>query len=404
MQRSIFKNAKHLRSDSKLRKHCGKAQYSLATDILCSFFNNRAKCHEYFKHISIAILFSLSLVACGNPSDSPVFIKPAMVMVITEKSLNQGMTLAGEVKPRYESMQGFRVNGKIVEREVEIGSLVKRGQLLAKLDKTDANLALQSSNADLKIAEAQFLLAKANFVRQQELMEKNFISVTAMDSVEAEYKAAKAKLQKARTQIALNSNQSRYTLLTAERDGVITAIRAEPGQIVVAGEVIANIADLRQLEVHISVPESSMRSIQLNESATMWLWAKRDKKYEVRIREISPLADPVTRSFLVKLSIMQPDQDVHLGMTAEVELYKNMNQQFLVPSTAVTKIQGKSSVWLVDEETHEVKPHTVEISGYREDGVLISKGLRIGDTVVTVGVQNLIVGLKVRPVNNEVNP
>lgn len=352
---------------------------------------------------TIALIgFTLSLSACKKSDEPAPAPRPALVMTIADEGASMGMTLVGEVKPRYESAQGFRVSGKIIERKVEIGATVKKGQLLARLDSSDANLAIQSSAADVSAAEAQLALAKANLERQRQLIEKKFISPAALDSYEAQYKSARARLQQTRAQTSANSNQSHYTALTADRDGVVTDIHAEPGQVVSAGEVIARVTDPTQLEVHIPVPESRMSNIAVNDDATIRLWAKREKAYQARIREIAPAADTVTRSFLVKVTILNPDADVRLGMTAGVRLSKDDTDAILVPSAAVTQIKGNATVWLLDKNSNQVTPQTVQVDSYREDGALVTDGLKVGDTIVTAGVETLLPRQKVRPVEKSV--
>lgn len=349
------------------------------------------------KLVALSITASVIFTGCKKPEEPSPAPRPALVMTISNEGASVGMTLVGEVKPRYESAQGFRVNGKIMERKVEIGATVKKGQLLARLDSADATLSVQSSAADVSAAEAQLALAKANLERQRQLIDKKFISAASLDSYEAQYKSASARLQQTKALTSANSNLSRYTSLTADRDGIVTDIRAEPGQVVTAGEVIARIIDPTQLEVQIPVPESRMSNIAVNDPATMRLWAKREKTYQAKIREIAPAADAVTRSFLVKISILDADENVRLGMTAGVKLNKDDTSAILVPSAAVTQLKDQATVWLLDKNTNKVNPRPVSLGSYREDGALITDGLNIGDTIVIAGVEALQAGQQVRP-------
>lgn len=338
------------------------------------------------------------LAACDKPSEPPTSPRPALVTTITEDGTAVGMGIVGEIRPRYESAQGFRIAGKIIERKVEIGSTVKKGQVLARLDSADANLAVLASGADVSAAEARYSLAKANLERQQQLYQQKFISAAALDTYEAQFKSAAAQLEQAKAQTSVSINQSRYTTLTADRDGVVTDIRAEPGQVVEAGEVIARISDPNELEVQIPVPESRMQSLSAESKASMRLWAKREKSYRVKVREIAPAADPVTRSFLVRMHILDPDGDVRMGMTAGVRFNHQTAGEFLIPGTAVTALKGQPSVWLVDKETSRAMPRAIKVKSYREDGVLVSEGLSAGDTLITAGGQTLLPGQPVRPV------
>ncbi len=345
----------------------------------------------------ILMFCACALFACEKPAEKPPVPRPALVMTIKSDGAAASMSIVGEIKPRYESSQGFRVAGKVIERKVEVGALVKKGQLLAKLDSADANLTIQANNADIASAQAQLNLAQTNLARQRQLIDKKFVSPAALDSFEAAYESAKARLAQSQAQTAVSNNQSRYTALMADRNGIVTMIRAEPGQVVAAGEVVAQIIDPTQMEVHIPVPESRMSHLKVGEEASMRLWAKTEKSYQVKVREISPAADAVTRTFLVKLSILNADNEVRLGMTAGVRLTKEIQRSLLVPSTAVLAQNQQAVVWVVNAQ-NQANPVHVKVSSYREDGALISDGLHVGDKIVVAGAQALNVGQVVRPV------
>ena len=343
--------------------------------------------------IVVACVFS----ACSKPVEPPAPPRPALVVTVGENGTATSMALVGEVRPRYESVQGFRIAGKIVERRVEIGSRVHRGQILARLDAADTGLNAQAAQADVTAVEADHALAEAELERQRQLYVKKFISKSALDIREAQFKSATARLQQARSQAAVSGNQTRYTELTADRDGVVVDIHAEPGQVVQAGEVIARVADLKELEVVVAVPESRMTMVKVGENAGIRLWASREKLYKARIREVAPAADTATRTFQVKVSVTNPDDAVKLGMTAGVVFAGDETSALLLPTTALTQQNGNNIMWVVDPKSHKVNPRPVEAGAFREDGVLISKGLQVGEQVVVVGVHTLIPGQEVRP-------
>ena len=344
----------------------------------------------------------LALAACEKPQEKPAAPRPALVMTMQEGNHINASGIVGEIKPRYESAQGFRVAGKIIARMVEIGAQVKKGQVIAKLDSTDANLAVQANQANIAAAAADLALAQANLERQRQLKEKKFISAAALDQYETAAKAAQARLQQTKAQTQVSGNQSRYTTLTADRDGVVTMIRAEPGQVVEAGEVIAQVMDTKALEVQIPVPESRMSQLTLKTEAlktqaTMRLWVNREKNYTVNLREIAPVADPVTRTFLVKLDIQGLDEAVRPGMTATVSLRQPAGDTILVPSTAVMAVGQQPIVWLVDAQ-NRVHARNVEVTSYREDGVIVKAGIASGEKIVIAGVQALVENQVIRPI------
>jgi RND family efflux transporter MFP subunit len=205
-------------------------------------------------------------------------------------------------------------------------------------------------------------------------------------------------LKQTQAQTAVSGNQARYTDLMADRAGFVSAMRAEPGQVVAAGEVIVNIQDTRELEAHIPMPESRITGLQIGDPASLRLWALRETQYQARIREIAPAADSVTRTFLVKLSILNPDHVIKPGMTAGITLTRAQPGMILVPNSAVSAEGENAQVWIVDDQ-QKVHPRKVIVASYREDGTLLRSGLAQGDRIVVAGVQALSEGQTIRPIS-----
>jgi RND family efflux transporter MFP subunit len=320
-------------------------------------------------------------------------------MVVGTKAVANYMTLVGEVRPRFESNQGFRIDGKIIERTVDVGMPVKKGQVIARLDAADTHLSATAALADVHAAEADHTLAIAEVMRQRQLFAQNFISATALDIREAELKKTGARLAQVKAQANISDNQSQYTSLTADRDGVVTMIHAEPGQVIKAGEVIAKIAGIKETDVLVDVPESRMAEVKLNAAVTIKMWADRQKSYTGVIREIAPAADSATRVFNVRVTIKDADELVKLGMTAGVKFNQpneQQNAEFLVPTSALTEINSKKIVWVIEED--KAQPREVVTGLFREDGVLIADGLQAGDKIAIAGVHTLIKNQQVKPV------
>jgi RND family efflux transporter MFP subunit len=320
-------------------------------------------------------------------------------MVVGTKAVANSMALVGEVRPRYESNQGFRIDGKIVERKVDVGMPVKKGQVIARLDAADTHLSATAALADVHAAEADHNLAIAEVMRQRQLFAQKFISASALDIREAELKKTGARLAQVKAQANISGNQTHYANLTADRDGVMTMIHAEPGQVIEAGEVIAKIAGTKETDVLVDVPESRMAEVKLNAVVTIKMWADRQKSYTGVIREIAPAADSATRVFNVRVTIKDADELVKLGMTAGVKFNQPNEQQkaeFLVPSSALTEINGKKIVWVIEED--KAQPREVVAGLFREDGVLIADGLQAGDKIAIAGVHTLIKNQQVKPV------
>jgi RND family efflux transporter MFP subunit len=267
---------------------------------------------------------------------------------------------------------------------------------MARLDAADTNLNAAAASANVQAAEANYALAKADVERQRTLFNKKFISQAALDMREAELKTSAAKLQQVKAQAAVSGNQSRYAALVADRDGVVTQIKAEPGQVVDAGEMVAQIVDTKQIEVLVAVPESRMANLKVGDNVAIKLWADREKTYAGKVREIAPAASSSTRAFDVRVAIVDVDETVKLGMTAGVQFTQNEADVIIVPTSALTQINGKDAVWVIDKNGI-ANPREVTAGQYTENGVLITSGLQAGEMVAIAGVHILIKGQKVQP-------
>ena len=348
------------------------------------------------KKIITLTLVSLLLSACEKPVEPPLPPRPALVTIVGSANTNSSMVLVGEVKSRYETNLAFRIAGKIIERKVEVGSVVKKGQVLARLDASDTSLNASAALADVRAAEANRALAQSEVERQRLLVDKKFISQSSLDKYEAQLKTADARVNQAKALLATSSNQSRYTALVADRDGVITQIQAEPGQVVAVGAMVAKLVDTQQIEVLVAVPESRMNDLKVGDAVKIKLWADQQKIYQGKVREIAPAANSATRAFDVRVSILEADDAVKLGMTAGVNFGKTETNEMIIPATALTQVDGKTSVWVINKEGI-ANPQVVTAGQYGEAGVVISSGLQGGEMLAIAGVHTLVKGQKVRP-------
>lgn len=344
----------------------------------------------------LIILLSLT-AACSNPVPEPSPPRPALVMTVSARTVSESMALVGEVVPRYESGEGFRIDGKIVQRMVEVGTSVKKGQILARLDPKDPELAVKASRADVRAAEANLSLAKAEVERYRKLAAKNFVSSSALDVKEAELKTALARLAQLKAQADVTGNQAGYSLLAADRNGVVTMIKAEPGQVVESGELIAKIAGTDEIEVLVNVPESHLAQVRLHDPARIRLWANPQKIYPGKVREIAPAGNSATRTFNVRVTVRAPDPEIKLGMTARVSFGADQASVIIIPSTALTQVNGKKTVWIVDAN-NTAQPREVIPGPFGENGIEIISGLSPGERIAVAGVHTLTPGQIVNPV------
>ena len=339
------------------------------------------------------------LSSCQKKTEAPEEIRLVRVEKMSAALIGLESGYSGEVRARYETPLAFRVPGKIVERKVDVGSLVKAGQVLAQLDTQDFTLSKESAAAQQASARADFDFARADLSRYSELLSKRFISQAEFQKRQTAFDTAKARLEQIQAQLKQTQNQVRYTTLTSPEDGVITAIDAESGQVVNAGQVVMRLAQPSEKEVVIAVPESRLGELRQTETIKISLWADPTKSYAGKIREISPNADPVTRTYSAKISILQSSDTIKLGMTASVFLKEMMvKPAYVLPLTALYHTNDKKpAVWIVDPANSKVNLVAVQLGEYKDNKATILTGLSDGQLVVTAGVHKLFTGQTVKP-------
>ncbi|MEP7328067.1 MAG: efflux RND transporter periplasmic adaptor subunit [Betaproteobacteria bacterium] len=305
---------------------------------------------------------------------------------------------AGEVRPRHETDLGFRIAGKLAERMVDTGAHVRRGQVLARLDPADVGLQAEAAKAQVAATETEYKFAQAEYDRYQTLLKEKFISASALDAKRNTMDANRAKFQQAKANLAVAQNQSSYATLVANEDGVITAVNAEPGQVVTVGQAVVRLARETEREVLISVPENRLRELTAGGKLVVALWANPGKQYQARVREVAPAVDPTTRTFAVRVSILDADPSVQWGMTANVGVVTaTATPVAVLPLTSIYQIDGKPAVWRYNTGTHQVTLTPITVAQYREDGVVVTSGVADGDVIVAAGVHKLQPGQVVRP-------
>jgi RND family efflux transporter MFP subunit len=345
-------------------------------------------------------LCALLLAACSKDEPKIEDVRPVRAAVLAQGASNASAEFSGEVRPRIESRLGFRVAGKITGREVDIGAIVRKGDVLMQLDPQDLKLAASQAQASLRAAETNRDLASSDYKRYQELRAKNFVSQSVLDSKRAALRAAQAEADAARAAFRGQSNQAGYASLVSDIDGVVTGIDAEVGQVVNAGTPVVRVARTDQMEVVIGIPEDRVGDLRKVSSVTVRMWAKPDVAIPGRVREVSPVADPATRTYTAKVAI-PPSPDVRLGMTAAVHIAsKNGGGGLRAPLTALHHQKGVTSVWIVENGAVRLVP--VQVVGQAGNDVLLGDGVRPGQTIVTAGVNQLRPGQKVRILTSDV--
>lgn len=350
-------------------------------------------------------LFVLAAAGCGGGGKPVEPVKPAIVVKPVPLESMAIETYAGDVRARVQSSLGFRVPGKIDKRLVDVGARVRKGQALATLAPEDLNLQVSAAEAAVASAEANLALADAELERHRQLLERNYISRALFEARTNQQKAAAAALDQARAQAEVSRNQTGYTQLLADADGVITQVLAEVGQVVAAGQPVAALAHKGELEVAIDVPESRVGEFKPGRVVIAEMWAVSGKRYPATIREVSPQADPATRTNAVRVAFSAPDEDVQLGRTARVFLTDaSRASSVLVPLSAIHEKAGKPAVWVLDAKTRQVALREVVLGIYREDGATVTTGLTADEWVVANGVHKLQPGQVIKPIDRDNRP
>lgn len=334
----------------------------------------------------IVLALPLCLAACGEktPANDTLPAGPRLVkaMTVGAGDTAQETRYSGEVRARVETTLGFRVGGKLAERLVDAGTRVRAGQPLARLDPADLQLAVTQ-------AEANQALAVAELRRTQELRQKNFISQAALDARETAATAAGA-------QARLAKNQAAYATLAADAAGVVAAVLAEPGQVVGAGQGIFRLARDGEREVAIAIPEARLAGLKVGAEATVDLWA--GEKYRGRLRELAPVADPATRTFAARVTILDAKNELPLGLTATVSFagpQQPAGGSLVVPLAAILQQGEKPAVWVIGSDATLVQ-RPIEIERFADAGAIVKAGLQPGERIAAAGAYKLVAGEKVR--------
>jgi multidrug efflux system membrane fusion protein len=344
----------------------------------------------------VSFLFLLS--ACGQnaPPGPPADIRSVRAEQAGLQAPHNRTRYTGEVHARYETDLAFRVAGRVQTRAVEVGSLVESGQLIATLDPADYALASSAAQAQRVAAEAEARLAQQDLQRYTELRSKNFIAQAELDRRQTTADAAQARLRQLRAEAERQGNQQAYTHLNAPHAGVITALSVEAGQVVAAGQPVAQLAKTGEREVSISVPENALDALRNARTLRIGLWSAPGASYAGRLRELSPMADATSRTYRARVSILQADAAVKLGMTASVEIDTQAAASLSVAQSALFRVGGQPQVWVVDRKTGKVAARSVRLGDLTGDRAAIVAGLTEGEWVVTAGVHKLAPGQQVR--------
>jgi RND family efflux transporter MFP subunit len=348
------------------------------------------------------ILAAILLAACTQAADNtPEDVRPVRVVRIGQGESARRIEYAGEVRARHETRLAFRVAGKITERLVDTGAIVRAGQAVARLDPSDLSLAAASARAQVASLEAERVLAEADLKRYADLRGKNFISAAEYDRRANAHSTAVSRLEAARAQERQAANQVGYATLLADTAGIITALEAEAGQVVAAGQTVARLARPGEKEVALAIPESQRRLFEGPGELAITLNAHPGKSWRGRLRELAPAAAPVTRTYAARVTMLAAGDDVELGMSARAALSVESNVKKIEIPIAALHARGDAPQVYVVDGAGVVQARAVKTGGVTGERVLIESGLAAGDVVVAAGAQLLRPGQRVRVLNEK---
>lgn len=337
------------------------------------------------------------LVSCQREVEAPPpEVRPVRTVTVEQRSAGSSVSITGTVQAQNEINLSFRIDGRLIERAVDIGDTVRPGQLIARLDPQNEQSSLQATQAQAAAARAQLVEARSNYQRMRELVVEDAVSRAQFDQAEALLRTAEAQVEAAQQQVTLATNRLGYTRLVSEVAGIITARGPEPGEVVGAGRMVVQVARAGARDAVFDVPAQVKDSAPKNPDITVALVDDPRITAAGRVREVAPRADPVTGTFAVRVRLIDPPPQMRLGSTVTGRMKLDAVPGIEIPPTALVRADGRTAVWVVDPQAQTVSLRQIEVRSADANTVFVASGLKPGDVVVTGGVQALRPGQKVR--------
>jgi multidrug efflux system membrane fusion protein len=362
--------------------------------------------HRY--SAAVAVLGALALAGCQPRAPVALAPQPVVAVAVHPDGTPPEASLPGDVEARYSTPLSFRIGGKIIERDVRLGDTVKPGQVVARLDPADVQKSLANAQAQLDAAQHRLVYAKQQLERDSAQAHENLIAPAQLEQTQDAYASAAAQRDAAQAQLSLARNQLAYAALVADHAGVITAEQADTGQNVAAGQAVYGLAWTGEIDIVCDAPESALAALAIGSKADVTLPALPGKRFAARVREISPAADPQSRTYRVKLTLGAPDAQVRLGMTAQIAFASasasasaqtpNGAHPFTLPATALFHDGPAPAVWVVRSGSDTLELRRVSVGRYDERTISVTQGLQPGERVVYQGVHTVSAGEHVRVV------
>jgi len=340
----------------------------------------------------------LALVFACRPAEAPPApeIRPVRIVTIEKQAGGETVTLTGTVYAQEEVSLAFRTGGRMIERNVNVGDRVRPGQLIARLESVSQQNAVQAARANVSAAMGQLTEARNNFDRQERMLQQGVVSRAVFDRAVQTRQTAQAQVDAAQAQLSTARDQLTYTELVADSAGIVTARGAEPGEVVAAGRMVVTVARQGGRDAVFNVPARVKEMAPVDPEVSVALTTNPSVRATGRVREVSPQADPVTRTFAVRVGLIDSPEAMRLGSTVTGTLHLGDVEGITIPASALTATEGRPAVWIVDAASSTVSLQNVDVLRFGVAEVVIAQGLEPDDIVVTAGVQALRPGQKVR--------
>ena len=347
-----------------------------------------------------AVLLALALLglaACGNAEEEAAAdVRPVRVVTVEERAEGETVSLTGTIQAEKEVNLAFRIEGRMIERLVDVGDRVAAGQAVARLDPVDEQNALRAARADLVAAQGRLVEAENNYERQRTLLADGWTTRVRYDEALQTFQTAQSQADAAQARVYIAENRLSFTEIVADSAGAVTAVGAEPGEVVQPGRMIVQIARDDGRDAVFDVPPTVKDVAPADPLITVALTINPGVTAVGHVREIAPRADPTTGTFEIKVGLVDPPAAMRLGSTVTGRMQLDTAAGIVVPASALTRAEGRPAVWVVDPADTTVSLRPIEVQRHDPAVVVVGSGLEPGDIVVTAGVQALRPGQQVR--------
>ena len=359
---------------------------------------NHANARSGVVHAGAAsIIFIVMLSGCSPQSDTAVpQPRPVRTVTVEQRAAGATITLTGRIEAEDEVSLAFRISGRVLENDRKLGDRIEAGQVIARLESQNERNALRAAQANLIASQGQLTQARNHFERQDTLLNQGWTTRANHDQAKQALQTAESQVDAAEAQVKTAYDLVGFTELKADAPGVVTAVGPGAGEVVQAGQMILRVARRDGRDAVFDVAAQVLRTAPSDPRITVSLTDDPKVTTTGRVREVAPQADPVTRTFAVKVGLNNPPAAMLLGATVTGRMEGESVAVIDIPATALTKFNSQPAVWIVDPSNRTVSIRNVDVLRYDPARVAVSGGLTTGEVIVTAGVQALHPGQKVR--------